>query len=185
MQSLKTRAIAALLLTMFLWGTSAVFMRTLAIALSPENSLALRYLMLIFINVAGLAYLGTWRIPRSDWLRFIVSGVAGMAGYNWFVNAGFELVPAGIGTLVTMVEPLMIAILAALAAGREADAVCLPGRGPRHRRLGRAVLAGHHLGRALVGLPDGHRLTCSSAASAGPSTPSPPSRCSIATTVSR
>ncbi|WP_373503377.1 DMT family transporter [Aestuariivirga sp.] len=117
MQSLKTRAIAALLLTMFLWGTSAVFMRTLALSLSPENSLALRYTILVVINIAMLAYLGTWRIPRSDWLRFVISGIVGMAGYNWFVNAGFELVPAGIGTLVTMIEPLMIAVLAAMLLG--------------------------------------------------------------------
>ena len=71
------------------------------------------------INVIGLAYLGTWRIPRADWPRFLVAGLAGMAGYNWFVNAGFELVPAGLGTLVTMVEPLMIAMLAALLLGEK------------------------------------------------------------------
>lgn len=115
----KTLAIAALLLTMFLWGSSAVFMRTLALALTPENSLAMRYTLLSVINLAGLAWLGTWRIPRRDWPRFLVAGLAGMAAYNWFVNAGFELVPAGIGTLVTMIEPLMIAILAAMLLGEK------------------------------------------------------------------
>ena len=104
---------------MVLWGSSAVFMRTLALSLSPENSLALRYVLLSVINVAGLLWLGTWRIPRADWPRFLVAGVVGMAGYNWFVNAGFELVPAGVGTLVTMVEPLMIAILAAMLLGEK------------------------------------------------------------------
>lgn len=117
MDSTKTRAIAALLLTMMVWGSSAVFMRTLALSLTPENSLAIRYAVLTVINLAGLLYLGTWRIRKSDWPRFLLAGVLGMAGYNWFVNAGFELVPAGIGTLVTMVEPLMIAILAALLLG--------------------------------------------------------------------
>ncbi len=119
MPSLKTRAILALLLTMFLWGSSAVFMRTLALSLSPENSLALRYVLLSLINVAGLAWLGTWRIPMKDWPRFLVAGVVGMAGYNGFVNAGFELVPAGIGTIVTMIEPLMIAVLAAAFLGEK------------------------------------------------------------------
>ena len=71
------------------------------------------------INVIGLAYLGTWRIPRADWPRFLVAGLVGMAGYNWFVNAGFELVPAGLGTIITMVEPLMIALLAALLLGEK------------------------------------------------------------------
>lgn len=119
MSSTKTRAIAALILAMLFWGCSAVFMRTLALSLSPENSLAMRYLLLSVINVTGLLWLGTWRIPLSDWPRFLVAGVIGMAGYNWFVNAGFELVPAGVGTLVTMVEPLMIAILAAMLLGEK------------------------------------------------------------------
>jgi drug/metabolite transporter (DMT)-like permease len=119
MSSVKTRAILALLLTMFFWGSAAVFMRTLALSLSPENSLALRYVILSAINVIGLIYLGTWRIPRADWPRFLVAGLAGMAGYNWFVNAGFALVPAGLGTIITMVEPLMIALLAALLLGEK------------------------------------------------------------------
>jgi drug/metabolite transporter (DMT)-like permease len=119
MDSLKTRAILALLLTMIFWGSAAVFMRTLALALTPENSLALRYVILSAINVIGLIYLGTWRIPRTDWSRFLVAGLIGMAGYNWFVNAGFALVPAGLGTIITMVEPLMIALLAALLLGEK------------------------------------------------------------------
>ncbi len=119
MNSTKTRAILALILAMLFWGCAAVFMRTLALALSAENSIALRYVLLSVINLAGLLWLGTWRIPRADWPRFLVAGIAGMAGYNWFVNAGFELVPAGVGTLVTMIEPLMIAILAAIALGEK------------------------------------------------------------------
>ncbi|MFN4142456.1 DMT family transporter [Aestuariivirga sp.] len=119
MDSTKTRAISALLLAMVFWGCSAVFMRTLALSLSPENSLAMRYLFLTLINVTGLAWLGTWRIPKADWPRFLVAGLVGMAGYNWFVNAGFELVPAGIGTLVTMLAPLMIAMLAATLLGEK------------------------------------------------------------------
>jgi len=115
----KTRAILALIAAMLFWGCSSVFMRTLALALSHENSLAVRYLCLTVINIAGLAWLGTWRIPRAEWPRFLVAGVAGMAGYNWFVNAGFELVPAGVGTLVTMIEPLMIALLAAMLLGEK------------------------------------------------------------------
>ena len=119
MNTIRTRAIAALILAMLMWGCSAVFMRTLALSLSSENSLAMRYLVLTAVNVAGLLWLGTWRIPRADWLRFLIAGVIGMAGYNWFVNAGFQLVPAGIGTLITTVEPLMIAMLAAVLLGEK------------------------------------------------------------------
>ena len=112
MDSIKTRAALALLLTMIFWGSAAVFMRTLALSLSPENSLALRYVFITAINIAGLAILGGWRIRREHWVRFLIAGLAGMGGYNAFVNAGFELVPAGVGTIVTMVEPMMIAVLA-------------------------------------------------------------------------
>ena len=117
MENNKIRAAVALLVTMLFWGTAAVFMRTMALALSPENSLAIRYVILSAINVTLLLAFGTWRINRADWGRFAVAGLAGMAGYNWFVNAGFALVPAGIGTIVTMIEPLMIAVLAFLLLG--------------------------------------------------------------------
>jgi drug/metabolite transporter (DMT)-like permease len=105
-------AILALLLTMFFWGSAAVFIRSLALAISPENSLALRYAILAAINLAGLLIFGCWRAARQDWPRFLVVGIVGMGGYNWFVNQGFALVPAGIGTVITSVEPLMLAILA-------------------------------------------------------------------------
>eukprot|EP01030_Chromulinospumella_sphaerica_P020853 gene20853-20777_t len=52
--STKTRAILALTAAMLVWGCSAVFMRTLALALSHENSLAMRYMVLTVINIAGL-----------------------------------------------------------------------------------------------------------------------------------
>jgi drug/metabolite transporter (DMT)-like permease len=112
MDSVKTRAALALLLTMIFWGSAAVFMRTLALSLSPENSLALRYVFITAINIAGLAILGGWRVQRQHWGRFLIAGLVGMGGYNAFVNAGFELVPAGVGTIITMVEPMMIAVLA-------------------------------------------------------------------------
>ena len=127
MDSSRTRAITALLLTMLMWGSAAVFIRTLALSLTPENSLAMRYILLSIINLAGLLYLGTWRIPRKDWPRFLIAGVAGMAGYNWFVNAGFALVPAGVGTLITMIEPLMIAALASLILGERFNRYVLLG----------------------------------------------------------
>lgn len=119
MPATKTLAVLALLLTMFFWGSAAVFMRTLALSLTPENSLAMRYVLLTVINAAGLLWLGTWRIPRADWSRFLVAGLAGMAAYNWFVNAGFALVPAGLGTIITMIEPLLIALLAAALLGEK------------------------------------------------------------------
>jgi drug/metabolite transporter (DMT)-like permease len=144
MENNKIRAALALFITMLFWGTAAVFMRTMALALSSENSLAIRYVILSAINVGLLLAFGTWRIERADWARFAVAGLAGMAGYNWFVNAGFALVPAGIGTIVTMVEPLMIAVP---AVGGAAFPAYPPGRGAGLRGSDRPVLARPHRGR--------------------------------------
>ncbi len=110
--STRALAILALLLTMILWGSAAVFLRTLALSLSPENSLALRNAIFIPINIAGLALFGTWRIRREHWRPFLIAGLVGMGGYSWFVNAGFALVPAGLGTIINMAQPIMIALLA-------------------------------------------------------------------------
>jgi len=108
----RSRAFAALLFTMFIWGSAAVFLRKMALELAPENSLALRYALLAAIFIPALAITKGWRIRREDWPRFLVTGLVGMMGYNWFVNEGFARVAAGLGTVVTMVEPIIIALLA-------------------------------------------------------------------------
>lgn len=108
----KAQAAAALLLTMFFWGTSSVFMRTTALSLSPENSLALRYLLLAALMAAGLAVKGSWRIARPDWPRLLIAALAGLFGSSWFVIEGFSRVAAGLGTVVHMVEPIIISLLA-------------------------------------------------------------------------
>lgn len=106
----KTRAVLALLLTMFFWGTSAVFMRTTALTLTPENALALRYIVLVLMAVPGLLITGQWRIARQHWPRLILTGL-GMFGSSWFTIQGFARVAAGLGTVISMVEPIIIALL--------------------------------------------------------------------------
>lgn len=107
----RSRAVAALLTTMIIWGTSAVFMRTTALTLAAENALALRYVVLVPIVVPGLLITGSWRIARQHWLRLIFTA-AGMFGSSWFTIQGFARVAAGLGTVISMVEPIIIALLA-------------------------------------------------------------------------
>ena len=107
----RSRAVAALLITMFIWGTSAVFMRTTALTLAPENALALRYIVLLPLVVPGLLITGGWRIAPEHWPRLILTG-AGMLGSSWFTIQGFARVAAGLGTVISMVEPIIIALLA-------------------------------------------------------------------------
>jgi drug/metabolite transporter (DMT)-like permease len=110
-KSRKVQAVMALLMTKFLWGTSAVFMRTTALALTPENALALRYVLLVLMVVPGLLIAGGWAIAPEHWPRLIITGV-GMFGSSWFTIQGFARVAASLGTVISMVEPIIIALLA-------------------------------------------------------------------------
>lgn len=100
----------ALLITMLIWGTSAVFMRTTALTLMPENALALRYVVLVLMVVPGLLITGGWRVARGHWPRLIFTAI-GMFGSSWFTIQGFARVAAGLGTVISMVEPIIIALL--------------------------------------------------------------------------
>lgn len=100
----------ALLLTMLFWGTSGTFVRSLALAIEPENSLAIRYALLTIINVAGLIIAGDWRIERPDIPRFLFAGLIGMAGYNLFFNYGLAEVEAGVAGVLAATGPLVIAL---------------------------------------------------------------------------
>jgi drug/metabolite transporter (DMT)-like permease len=111
MTTQRSRAVLALLFTMLIWGTSAVIMRMTALDLLPENALALRYGVLVCMVLPGLLYTGGWRIARADWPRLMLTTL-GMFGSTWFTMQGFARVAAGLGTVVSMVEPIIIALLA-------------------------------------------------------------------------
>jgi drug/metabolite transporter (DMT)-like permease len=111
MREHRSQAVMALLFTMLTWGTSAVFMRTTALSLAPENALALRFAVVVPLVVPGLLITGGWAIAREHWPRLILTGV-GMFGSCWFTVQGFARVAAGLGTVISMVEPIIIALLA-------------------------------------------------------------------------
>jgi drug/metabolite transporter (DMT)-like permease len=114
LRSSKLQASLALLGAVMIWGSSAAVLRGMALDLSPGNSIAIRYVLLALIAAPTLAFTGGWRIAKADWPRLLVTGIFGMAGYNYAVNEGFARVEAGLGTVVTMVEPIFIAILAVI-----------------------------------------------------------------------
>jgi drug/metabolite transporter (DMT)-like permease len=119
MASPHNKAVAALLITMLSWGSAAVFMRKMALSLAPENALALRLAVISAILVPALLVTASWRVQRKDWPRLIFTGIIGMFGYNWFINEGFARVAAGLGTVITMAEPIFIALLAWMVLGEK------------------------------------------------------------------
>jgi drug/metabolite transporter (DMT)-like permease len=85
-------------------------MRTTALTLSAENALALRYGLLVLMISPGLLITGGWRIAPEHWPRLLITGI-GMFGSAWFTIQGFARIAAGLGTVISMVEPIIIALL--------------------------------------------------------------------------
>jgi drug/metabolite transporter (DMT)-like permease len=100
----------ALLLTMLFWGSQGAIVRSLAQALPPEDTLALRYAFITVILACALGLAGEWRIRREDWLRLAAAGLIGMAGYNISFNYGLAQVEAGIAGIIGATGPLIIAL---------------------------------------------------------------------------
>ncbi len=117
-QPVSSYPFLALLFTVVVWGLGPVFIRTLSVDLGPADHLAIRYTLVSLIYGAGLIVTGGWRIERRDWPRLLIVSLIGMVGYNLGSAFGFELVSAGIGSLIIGTQPLLIALLGS-AIGRE------------------------------------------------------------------
>src|SRR4051794_9204111 len=109
MSSRRGIAALALLAPMLFWGSGGTFVRSLALAVEPQNALAIRYAVLTLVNLAGLSLFGK-SIARPDWPRLLFAGIAGIVGFNIFSNYGLALVPAGIAGIITSTEPIIIAV---------------------------------------------------------------------------
>lgn len=110
----SSKAIAALLFTVLVWGITPVFIRSLSVALGPADFLVIRYVLVSAICGTGLYVTGMKPIAREDWPKLLIISLAGMLVYNLGSAFGFSLAPAGIGGLIFGTQPLLIALLAAL-----------------------------------------------------------------------
>ena len=115
---MQLHALLALFFTVVIWGVGPVFIRSLSVALGPADHIVIRYAIVAVIYAVGLLIFGGWQIARRDWLRLVVISTVGMVGYNLGSAFGFELVSAGMGSLIIGTQPLLIAALGAVV-GRE------------------------------------------------------------------
>ena len=105
-----------LLFTMIVWGVGPVFFRTLSLALGPGDHLAIRYALVGLLFLGVLVATGGWRIEKADWPRLLFVSLAGFTGYNLGSAFGFERINAGTGSLIIGTQPLLIALIGAVAA---------------------------------------------------------------------
>jgi drug/metabolite transporter (DMT)-like permease len=113
----KAKPFAALLLAMFIWGISPVFMRSLAVGLGPADTLIIRYTPVAIIWMIVLAMTGGCRVSQRDWPRLLIVSLVGLFCHAAAAMYGFAHVPAGIGGLIFATPPLFIALLAVVVLG--------------------------------------------------------------------
>ena len=106
--------VAAVTFAVFAWGTVPVAMRYLLLNVSPETALFLR------LYPAGLAaaiiavWLGAPRLTWSEWSRIAIAGLAGYLSYQVLAAYGIKLIPASWTGMLFGLEPIFIALAAAI-----------------------------------------------------------------------
>lgn len=113
----RTRALAALTLTALIWGFTTVVVRTLAIAMPPSDLLVIRMAIGGVLMAVLLTVWYGWYVAPRDRLRFVAVGLLGITGYNTLSAYGLQTTSASLGGLILGIEPLFIALFAALLLG--------------------------------------------------------------------
>ena len=124
----KPKAYAALLFAIATWGLSPMFIRKLALATGPADSIAIRMCSVAIICMPLLAIAG-WRVERKDIPNLLMSGVVGMFGYFLGTIFGFSHVSSGVGGMIMATQPLVIALMAAAFGTEKLSLAVLLGMG--------------------------------------------------------
>jgi drug/metabolite transporter (DMT)-like permease len=111
-------ALAAALVTVLLWASAFVGIRSAGRAFSP-GPLSLGRLV---VAVLALAAIGRLPLPsrpalRACWPALLACGLLWFAAYNLALNAGERRVDAGTAAMLVNVGPVLIAVLAGLLLG--------------------------------------------------------------------
>jgi drug/metabolite transporter (DMT)-like permease len=120
------RAIIALVFTIFVWGISPAFIRSLVLNTGPADSLIIRLCTVAIISAPVLLVTG-FSIDRKDIPRLLFISCVGMFGYFLGSIFGFARVSAGIGSMVFATQPLVIALIAASLGVEKLTAAIIAG----------------------------------------------------------
>ena len=110
----RARALCALTLTSLIWGFTTVVVRTLAVAVPPADVLVIRMSISGLIIAALLTLSRGWAVKAADLPRLAACGLLGITGYNSLSTFGLQTTPASLGGLILGIEPLFIAVFAAI-----------------------------------------------------------------------
>ena len=122
----KTTAHLALAFAILTWGVSPVFVRSLALASGPADSIVIRMCSVALICLPILLFTD-WRIESADIGKLILTGSVGMFGYFLGTIFGFARVSAGIGGIIISTQPMVIALMAAALGTEKLSASVLVG----------------------------------------------------------
>lgn len=109
----KKPAIIALIFTIVVWGIAPAFVRSFSLTTGPADAMVIRNCFTA-VSALPLFLIAGWRIDREDWTKLLVVAVIGMFGYFLGSIFGYSYVPAGFGSMIIAVQPLLIALIAAI-----------------------------------------------------------------------
>ncbi len=112
-----TRAFLALAFTILVWGIAPAFVRGFSLATGPADAMVIR-MWSVAIAALPLFLVSGLHIDRQDIPKLLLISMVGMFGYFLGSVFGFTYVPAGFGSMIIAVQPLLIALMAA-ALGAE------------------------------------------------------------------
>ncbi len=124
---MHTRAMAALVFTILIWGITSAFARAFSLAATPVEALIIRTLISACLFAIALAFGPGFHLPGKDWPKLVFLSLVGMLGYYICSVFGFAYAPAGLATLVFSIQPLMIAIVASLVGTEKLTAPIMIG----------------------------------------------------------
>ena len=112
-ESQRLKAIAALVVTVILWGSAFIGIRAVVAskAYSPGQLSAARLLVAALLIGVLVVARGGIRIPeRRDWLAFFALGLTGQMLYQLLLNTGERTVDGGTASLLVSTAPILASL---------------------------------------------------------------------------
>jgi len=113
-QSKRTKAVAAMIFTVFFWGMSFISIKITVTALPPMTQAAFRYIFALaflsalkIINNRRNKSRPTERLKLSDVPLLAGSGITGISLYFFFENNGVRRIDAGEASIIVSMVPVL------------------------------------------------------------------------------